>query len=242
MLLLLSEIRKKLLWTWLILSAPTLILLTIQELNGVFVGAGGTPWIWAVLNLLPGFGFLLLAAILNLNPGKHIWKPVFRIILVITAAYLLWVLLTALGMRARPESQSLIDYFRQAGYRPAAFQLVLLGVFGLLFLRRETTFVPNEKIVGEHAAKALVKAKDIKNLPRAEALELFVLAKFPDLFSALNQFFAGKKPAVLNDLALLQNQYTENRRQLGLGVSDPKAAQREFNRIALALLSIIEKM
>ncbi|MCB9330859.1 MAG: hypothetical protein H6574_07255 [Lewinellaceae bacterium] len=242
MLLLLSEIRKKLLWAWLVLATPTLLLLTIQELNGVFVGAGGTPWLWAVLNLLPGFGFLLLAAILNLNPGKHIFKPVFRIILVITAAYLLWVLLTALGMRARPETQSLVDYFRQAGFRPAAFQLVLLSIFGLLFLRRETTFVPNEKIMGDHAAKALAKAKAIQNLPRAEALELFVLAKFPELFANLNQWFAGKNPGVLNDLALLQNQFNQNREQLALGVADPKAAQREYNRIALALLGVIEKM
>jgi len=242
MLLLLSEIRKKLLWTWLILAAPTLLLLTTQELNGVFVGAEGAPWLWAVLNLLPGFGFLLLPAILNLNPGKHIWQPVFRVVLAITAAYLLWVLLTALGMRARPEAQTLVDYFQQAGFRPAAFQLVLLGVYGLLFFRREGTFVPNEKIVGQHAAQALAKAKAAANLPRAEALEFFVLAKFPDLFANLRQVYAEKDQAVLNDLALLQNQYTENRRQLDLGVADPKAAQRELNRIALALLSIIEKM
>ena len=242
MLLLLSEIRKKLLWTWLALAAPTLLLLTVQELNGVFVGAAGTPWLWAALNLLPGFGLLLLAAVLNLNPGKHIWRPVFRVILVVVAVYLVWVLLTALGLRARPEAQSLVDYFGQAGYRPAPFQVLLLGVFGLLFFRKSTAFVPNEKIVGEHAAKALAQAKAAENLPRAQALELFVAAKYAELFTALNEHFAGKDRSAVQDLILLQNQYNENRRQLDLGVAEPKAAQRELNRIALALLNVIEKM
>jgi hypothetical protein len=242
MLLLLSEIRKKLLWTWLLLAAPVLLLLTVQELNGVFTGAEGAPWLWASLNLLPGFGLLLLAAVLNLNAGKHIWQPVFRVIWVLTAAYLLWVLLTALGMRARPEAQPLMDYFRQAWYRPAVFSVVLLAVFGLLFFRTETTFMPNEKIMGEHAAQALAKAKSASNLPRAQALELFVAGNYADLFAALNQYFAGKGGTFVQDLVLLQNQYNENRRQLDLGVADPKAAQRELNRIALALLNVIEKM
>lgn len=242
MLLLLSDIRKRLLWTWLALSAPTLLLLSVQEMNKVFAGAEGAPWQWAALNLLPGFILLLVAAVLNLNPGKHIWKPVFRVIWIVTAAYLVWVLLTALGMRARPEAQTLTGYFQQAWYRPAAFQLLLLAVYGLLFFRRETTFVPNETIVGEHAAQALAKAKSAGNHSRAQALELFIAGKYPELFTVLEGHFSGKAPAEMRDLALLQNQYNENRRQISLGIADPKAAQRELNRIALALLDSMEKM
>ncbi|MCB0532528.1 MAG: hypothetical protein KDD14_10055 [Saprospiraceae bacterium] len=242
MLLLLSEIRKKLLWTWLLLAAPTLLLLTVQEFNNVFTKAEAEPWIWACFNLLPGFILLLLAAILNLNAGKHIWRPVFRVIWVITAVYLLWVLLTALGLRARPEAQTLIAYFQQAWYRPALFQVLLLGVFGLLFFRRNTVLAPNEKIVGEHAVKVLEQAKQAGNLPRASALEFFTLGKYLEMFAFLKTHFAEKDRQVLNDLALLENQFNENRRQLALGVAEPKAAQREYNRIALALLGVIEKM
>lgn len=242
MLLLLSEIRRKLLWAWLILAAPVLLLLTIQELNTVFEGTNGAPWVWATINLLPGFAMLLLGAILNTNPGKHIWRPVFRIILVITSAYLLWVLLTALGLRARPETQSIVDYYRQAWYRPAMFQVLLLVVYGLLFFRRETVFVPNTQIVSEHVSKALKKAKKAGNAPQSSALELFSLAKYGELFTLMQNHFNTTNRSAMNDLALLQNQYTENRRQLNLGVADPKAAQRELNRISLALLNLIEKM
>lgn len=242
MLLLLNDVRKKLLRCWALFAGLVIVLMLVQELNGVFQGAKGVPWLWAAICLLPGLGILLTSAILNLNPGKHIWRPVFQVIMAITIVYLLFVVLTLLGMRARAEEQSLIGYFQTSFYRPGPGQLLVLAVYGLLFFRRETAFIPNESIIRNYAEKPLAEAKASHNLAQQAALELFIEGDYTALFPRLRAHFDGKDGEATDTMVLLEGQYKEVRKQRDLGTISPEEAARAMSRIAMALLPFIRKI
>ena len=89
MLILISKIRKQLLWLWIGFSIPVLLLIFIQTIAGKFAEIEMVPWFWAGINLLPGFMLLFVGAIQNRNAGKFIQTFIYRIILFSTL-WLIW--------------------------------------------------------------------------------------------------------------------------------------------------------
>jgi Effector-associated domain 11 len=241
MLTLITKIRKQLLWLWIGFSIPMLLLIFVQTIAGKYVEIESTPWLWAGANLLPCFVLLLTGAMQNKNAGKFIQTFIYRIILVATLAYLLLLVMTLLSMTAGSAEQSLADYFRQSYRWLLPFQLLLIGVFVLLFFRQEALFRPNEKMIKEHVVKEMNQAAAKNNMVQQQAFELLVANNYQGLFELLNQKLDNSSEAGSQTL-MLQTQYNDWANKTSLGLVEEKDAQLTINRITLALIRLINNL
>jgi len=241
MLTLISKIKKQLLWLWLGFSIPALLLVFVQTIAGKYTEIEATPWIWAGINILPGFSILLFGAIRNKGAGKFVQTFIYRIILVAVIAYLLLVLMTLFSMTAGSAEQSLATYFQRSYQWLLPFQLLLMGVFGLLYFREEAMFKPNEKMIKDHVAKQMKKASAKNNVSQQTAFELLVANDYPKLFENLLQRFE-KEEEKKGQLFLLQAQHSEWVKKTNLGLMNEKDAQLTINRITMALINMIERL
>lgn len=244
MLVLLKNIRKKLLFLWAGFSIPILLLVFVQTINGKFDGIIGTAWMWVGVNLLPVLILLFTGALQNKHGDKVIQRFVFRIILVFSIIYLLLLFMTQLGLSAGTGDQSIYSYFIQSYKWLVPFQIILLLVFSSLFFRRQAIFQPNEKIIKNHFKEKAKTARDQKNTIQQEAFDKLIDGDFEGLFEQLKQH---TKEVIddsdkFNDAVLLQSQYNEWKKNTEMNLIDTKEAQITLNRISMALVNIIDQL
>jgi len=239
---LITKIRKQLLWIWVGFSIPILLLIFVQTIAGKYAEIEAIPWLWAGTNLLPGFILIMVGALRNKNSGKFVKTFIYRIIVVATIAYLVWVLVTMLSMTAGSATQSLATYF-QSSYRwLIPFQLLLLGVFVLLFFKEEAMFRPNEKMIKEQAVKDMKQAAAKDNLLQQQAFELLVANNYGSLFKNLQKNIGDKNDQQNTQLLMLQTQYNNWEKKTSMGLMDGKEAQLTINRITMALIQMIKTL
>lgn len=242
MLLLLTEVRKKLLALWLVFAVLLLLFFLLQFLNGKYADIESTAWTWVFAQLLPGLGVLLVATLLNLNAGKAILRWAFWGIAGLTGLFLVFVLVSLVGISGGSAGQSLAAGFADSYQYLLPLQGLVLAVFGLLFFKKGSIFQPNENILRGHAGQQLAKAQASGQLDRQRALELFAAGDLPAMLDFLEQKLPENNRAAnrSNDLILLKNQLATLRRQSDLGIADSKDTNREYNRICVAALGLAE--
>ncbi|MFN4256478.1 MAG: hypothetical protein ACK4Q5_15865 [Saprospiraceae bacterium] len=242
MLLLLSDVRKKLLALWLGFTALLLLFFLLQFLNGKYADIEGVAWTWVFAQLLPGLGVLWAATLLNLNAGKAILRWAFWGIAGLAGLFLVFVLVSLVGISGGSAGLSLTEGFEDSYRYLLPLQGLVLAVFGLLFFKKESIFQPNANILRDHVGQQLAKAQAAGQHDRQHALELCAAGDLPAMLDFLEQKLTENKPAAnrLNDLILLKNQLANLRRQSDLGLADPKDTNREFNRVCVAALGLVE--
>ena len=222
MLTLITKIKKQLLWLWVGFSIPVLLLVFIQTIAGKYAEIETTPWMWTGVNLLPGFILLMYGAVRNKNAGKFIQTFIYRIIFVAVVAYLILILMTLIAMTAGSAEQSLVDYFQQSYQWLLPFQVLLLGVFGLLYFREEPMFLPNEKIIKEHVIKEMKKVDVKNNQLKQEGFELLQANNYSELFELLQQQKGTVDEDEETKLLMLKTQYNKWENDTSLGLLDQK--------------------
>jgi len=238
--LLLTNVRKKLLALWLIFSAVLLLFFLLQVLNGKYEGMESRAWIWIFVQLLPGLTLLLIATLLHLNRGKAILHGVFWAITGLTALFLLFVLVSLAGISGGQAGQSL-EYGLMGSYRYLLpMQGLVLAVFGVLFFKKESLFIPDKESLGGLAQELLSKAKETGAIDRQRAIDLFVAADMPGMLDFLEIKIREKESDQnrLNEVFLLKNNLAHLRRHANYGVTDDRETRREYNRICLAALEL----
>ncbi len=244
MLVLLKNIRKKLLYLWTGFSIPVLLLVFVQTIIGKFDGIVGTVWTWVGVNLLPVLVLLFMGAIQNKHGDKVIQRFVFRIILGFSILYLTLLLMTQLGMSARSGDQSIHEYFMQSYQWLIPFQLLLLSVFTTLFYRRQAVFQPSEKIIKNHFKEKAKTADNQNNTFQKEAFDKLIDRNFVGLFEQIK--FHAKETIddsdKFNETVLLQSQYNEWKKNTEMNLIDTKDAQITINRISMALVNLIDEL
>ncbi|HHS95674.1 MAG TPA: hypothetical protein ENJ45_03720 [Phaeodactylibacter sp.] len=241
MLVLISKIKKRLLWLWLGFSIPILLLIFVQSIAGKYTEIEMTPWVWVAVNLIPGFIVLLLAAIQKKNSGKFIQTFVFRVIFLLALIYLVLLLMTLVSMSAAAPEQSIAEYFKNSYPWLVPFQVLLVGVFILLYFKKETIFRPNEKMIKKYLLKEKNKAAEKNNIAQEQAFELLTNNDYPTLFNTLKNSFHSDQTQH-NQIILLHSQYNKWKKNTDLGLMDKKDAQLNINRITMALIHLIEKL
>ncbi len=78
MLLLLSDIRKKLMSLWFALMFPSFLFFLLQMLAGKYQDMEGQAWVWIFAQWLPGAIVLFVSALALPNRGKMVLQSVFR--------------------------------------------------------------------------------------------------------------------------------------------------------------------
>ena len=237
---LLSDVRKKVLLLWLIFSAMLLLFFLIQVQNGKYEGMETTAWLWIFVQLLPGLSLLLAANLLRFHAGKTILNWVHWSIFSLACLFLLFVLFTLLQVSAGAAGLSLEKGFtRSYGYL-LPLQALLLAVFGVLFFKKESLFQPNETLLRGHAQQLLDQATEANALDRRRALEFFVAADMEGMLDFLKEKM--KNNSNLNDVLLLKNNLVLLQRNTDMGRMSLEESRREYNRICIAALGLVEKV
>ncbi len=244
MLILLKYIRKKLLWLWIGFSIPILLLVLIQTINGKFEGIVSKAWLWVGINLLPTMLLLMISAIQNKYPGKMIQKSIFKIIWLFSLIYLVLLIMTQFGLSAGTVDKSIEAYFQQSYYWLLPFQLIILGVYSLLFFKKEAVFQPNEKLMKSHFQEKADKAKSNNNLNEQSAYEKLVAGDFKGVFSQLKSDAQGylKDQKRFNMALQLEGRYNKWKENSDMGLLDTKEANTEWNQIYYAVINLIDDL
>ncbi len=239
MLVLLADTRKKLLWLWLIFTAIIILLFLIQSITGKFEDIMSTAWLWVFVNLLPSLLLLFVAVLLNKNPSKVLLINTFRTVYASAWAYLLLLLLTLLALPFATANYSIEAYLKDAYLWLIPFQLILIGVFSLLYFRKENLLRPNAAIMQEYVSKKAEFAKRTGNTNQNNAFN--ELINNNDLNGVLTVLKTNLKDDK-NDIIVLQSQYANWQKERDLNLTPPDELQRELNRLTIAIVNYIEEL
>jgi hypothetical protein len=241
--ILLADTRKKLLWLWLVFTAIIIGLVLFMTLVDKFDMATFAAWIWALSSILPMLTLLVYGVVMNPQPSKVIKKATFQLVFYGALGYLLLTLATLLGLQAWLGSHTeggIADYFRQSYLWLVPFQLLLLVGAWILYFQKTKLFQPNEKILLEYAQKKADYAQRFGSLPQKQAFDLLLKNDYPSVFDHLKKNLIDRDDQ--NITIVLQGQYTGITEKSGFDTVEPAEAQREINRITLALVDVFEKL
>ena len=238
----LSDVRKKLLALWLTFSAMLLLFFLLQVLNGKYAGMESAAWVWIFAQLFPGMALILAATLLQLNRGKPILRWVFWGVAGLSTLFLFFVLISLIGISGGSAGQSLREGFAGSYRYLLPMQGLLLAVFGVLFFKKESLFLPDERLLQGHAQLLLAKAADDGALDRQRALELFIAADMPAMLDFLDEKFREKNPdhRCLNDVVVLKSRIANLRRHSKIDKLSTEEIQKENNRIRATALRLAE--
>ncbi|MBK6995299.1 MAG: hypothetical protein IPH31_10350 [Lewinellaceae bacterium] len=213
-------------------------------LNGKYADLESSAWIWIFIQLLPGLGLLLSATLLHSNRGKAILRGAFWAITGLTTLFLLFVLTSLAGISSGSAGQSLSKGFAGSYRYLLPMQGFVLTVFAVLFFKKESLFVPDEKALVGLAQDLLAKAKVAGAIDRQRVIDLFVAADMPAMLDLLEMKIRAKQSAQhrLNEVLLLKNSIAHLRRHADYGITDDRETRREHNRICLAALELTEEV
>jgi len=242
--LLLTDVRKKLLAIWLSFSALLLIFFLLQALSGKYAGMESVAWIWIFVQLMPGLALLLASTLFHLKRGKAILRWVFWAIAGLIVLFLLFVLVSLAGISGGAGGQNLRDGFTESYRYLLPIQGLVLAVLGVLFFKKERLFLPDEKLLRGHAQQLLSKAAETGSLDRQRAIDLFVAADMPAMLDFLAEKIAAKGNAEhrLDEVLLLKNRLARLQQDTGLGIADDRETRLEYNRVCLAALELTQEI
>jgi hypothetical protein len=186
---------------------------------------------------------LFMGVTMNPQPSKVIRKATFQLVFYGALGYLLLTLATLLGLQAWLGSHTeggIADYFQQSYLWLVPFQLMLLVGAWMLYFQKTKLFQPNEKILLEYAQKKADYAQRFGSLPQKQAFDFLLKNDYPALFQHLQKNLTDTNDR--NSSIILQGQYTGITEKSGFDTVDPAEAQREINRITLALVDVFEKL
>lgn len=242
--LLLSDLRKKILLLWLLLSAVLLLFFLFQAQNGKYAGLESAAWTWIFVQLLPGLTLLLAATLFRFNQGKVVLKWVFWTISGLSVLFLLFVIFTLLSVSGGAAGLSLEEGFARSYRYLLPLQGLLLAVFAVLFFKKDSLFQPGEGVLRSHAQQLLDQAKTAGSLDRQRALELFVAADMPAMLDFIEEKMRAKSPAhtSFNEVLLLKNNLVVLRKNTDMGRLSAEESRREYQRICVAAMGLVEEL
>ncbi|PSR08640.1 MAG: hypothetical protein DA408_18455 [Bacteroidetes bacterium] len=219
------------------------LLLVLQSILGQYTGMVSDIWIWAALVLFPGWFLLLLSQWWNKFPARLVAVTTANGMTWLSVGYLLLLLLTILlsQMAINDRAWSLQRYFQYSYWWLWPFNALLIAGMLLLFYRKEVQKIPDAGVLKALAEKQAAKAADQGHLVRQQCLELLAEAQIPAALALLHEQFNSKEPEY-NQVIVLQSQATLLRRNQDLNLIEPKEAQRQLNRLTMAVLNLAEQL
>ncbi|MBK6996247.1 MAG: hypothetical protein IPH31_15450 [Lewinellaceae bacterium] len=240
---LLSETRRACLRAGLAGTAAVLLLVFAQTVGGILSGVVAQAWGWVLLVLLPVLLLLWASAMFNRYPAKIIHPTAHQSLVWGSWTYQWLILLTLLAEPfATREDLSIVGYLAQSLWWLLPMEALLLVGYWLVFYRKDLIFKPNEKIILDFATEKAADSKDKGNLLRQQCFELVAANDLPGVFAKMKETFGKTGGDDLKESILLQGQFTALSKEKEMNMVDPGKAQIELNRIAMAVLNLVEKM
>ena len=233
----LSRTLRSCLLLWIVTTVLVMLIVLAQTLTGKLGQAAPTVWTWAALLLLPGLGLLLSGSVLNRHAGKLAPPAPHFLLAALTVLYMLLILLTLFFMLQN--DHGLIAYFQESYWWLAPLKILLLMAFWLAFWRKEQIFQPDQRVILELAGVRMQAAQAKGDQLRSVLFEAIAAGDLGKAFETLKQ---SRTPDDRShaDLAMLQGEFTELTRNRDLNLIAPADAQRQLNRITVALINLIQ--
>ena len=238
--IILSKTRKKCWIAWAVLAPVPLLLLLLMTLNGKFEGMLGEAWGWWAFTTLPALTVFLAATLLHRIPAKVIAPTAHTVLLTGSWAYLSLLLFTLLAVPfAERSGMVTLEYLSISYCWLVPLHLLLAVGYFFAFWKKNQLRPPDAGILSEMAG-----SKAGSNLPASQRTAYASLAAgdFGAVLAQLSAAFEATSPSDLQDVVLLQSQHSELSRDEDLGLVEPDTAQRQRNRIAMALLNIVPRL
>jgi len=221
---------------WTVGTILVILVVFIQTLTGKLGEAAPTVWCWAAVLLLPGLALLSGGLILNRYAGQHTPPAAHHLLRGLAWLYLLLVLLTLFNMLQN--DHGLVVYFQNSYWWLAPLNGLLLAGFGLVFWRKEQIFQPDQKVILELAGQRLTEAVRQGDSLRQTLFEAISAGELSRAFSTLQK---SKAPddRIQADIAVLMGEFAQLIRNRDLNLIAPAEAQRQLNRITVALINLV---
>ena len=237
MLLLLTEIRKKLLAWWTAGALAITLLVLLQTLGGRFESIEAQVWRWWAVCLLPVWLLLFGAALANRNPSRVLLASTFRQVRLVMLTYLALVPASLLARNWALRRLPIEHYLPLTWYWLLPLQALVIAVVLLLFFRKENVLLPSPALLTDYLNKKLAYAREHGRLGQLRALQL--LAQEDGLPRALEHLQnAGVGDG--NALAMTRARYAAWKNERDLGTLDRSTLQIELNKITVATVALIE--
>jgi len=238
MLLLLSDIRKKLMGLWFALLLPSFFFFLLQILAGKYSGMEGLALVWIFAQWLPGTILLFVSALAIPNRGKMVIQSVFRGVAGLTFVFGLAVWLTQALRAAGMGGYSLSEGMARSYAYLLLLQALLLSVWGLLFFKKESLLLPSAENLRKHAQNRLETFKKDGAPIQQRALDLFVAGDLPAMLELLVEALQDSKDS--DTILMLKSRLIRLQKKTGMGVVSDEDAGIEYNKISLAALELVE--
>ncbi len=240
---LLSETRRGCLRASLLGTAVLMLLVIAQTVGGKLAGVIPQAWGWALLAALPTLLMLWFSAMLNRYPAKIVHPTAHQGLIWGSWAYQVLILFTLLAEPfATREALSMQGYLAQSLWWLLPMQVLLLLGYWLVFYRKDLIFKPNEQIILDFAAKKAADSRTNGNLLQEQCFELLAVNDLPGVFAKMKEKFEKTGKSDFQESILLQGQFTALSREKQMNMVDPGKAQIELNRIAMAVMNLVERM
>lgn len=240
---LLSVTRRKCLWVWIVFTAIVVLWTLLQTLTGLLDElAAPVGWLWVALQIFPGLVVLFVSVLYNRYPAKVIPVAAHRALWLGAMSYLLLVVFTLMAEPLAIQGDlGIIGYLEMSYMWLLPFQLVLLGGFVLAFFRKESIFLPNEKILLEVASRNAEKWQVKGDTVRSGCFEKIAAGDIKGGFETVKMHLSTDDNRQ-SEVALLQGDFSRLQQNIDLNLVSREEGQRQLNRITMALLNIIEKL
>ena len=240
MLLLLSDIRKKLMSLWFALMFPSFLFFLLQMLAGKYQDMEGQAWVWIFAQWLPGAIVLFVSALVLPNRGKMVLQSVFRGVAGLNFVFGMAVWLTQAGAAAGTAGYSLSESLARSYAYLLPLQALLLGVWGLLFFKKDSLLLPSAENLRAHAQNRLETLKKDGSPMQQRALDLFVAGDLPAMLDLLNEVLQDSQHS--DSALMLKSRLIRLQKKTGMGVVNDEDAGIEYNKISLAALELVEAL
>lgn len=235
--IILAHKQYRLLRSWTILSAIIVLIIFLQTMLGRFAGEPLPAWVWVMLSLLPATLVIYTGIYLGKNGTKVVHQSTFQWIYFTAILYLLLVLgtLLALPFAIINNDFTLPGYFQTSYAWLLPFQGVLILALSLLFFRKEG--MPLE----DTASPAVVATENLA-LPEAikkNCRQHIAKNEIAEAFQQIEEHFKQEEKALPEAFVVLERRYNDVMNEKKVDTIEPQAAQRELNRIAIALLQML---
>lgn len=249
--------KKNINWTFLSLTRRVCLsitffitfILTLQTIFGRFDGIEVFAWIHLIILTLP-IAFLFWAdSIKNKFSGKIVSNKIHRLTIAITVTYFLLILISIL---IEPFfSISIITYKLISFLFIFPFEITLLIFFHNLFFKNKYNVTPSKELIEEYVhvkqecyqtnQKTLINESEQKSIFKSNCFDLVAQNELDKALSLIRTEFGIIDNSKNKGAILLQRQLNEVSKNVLVGVLDIKDAHFFYNRIAFAILEIIDE-
>ena len=237
----LSKTRK-----WAIsISVIVLILTVLQTLGGKYLHFISIVWLVRLILLLPILTLLWVNRKTNRFSGRILSKKTHRIFVSLTVIYYLLILTSILA-------EPFIYYtFNWNGFETIKnslfiflpFEVTLFVLYWMLFYRGKFQLIPDGKLIKEfveNASRKPIPEIGLHGGFRRECQDLVADNNLSQVFQLMREYFDNNNKLKNRETIILQRQFNEIIQQKNIGLITYDEARVANNRIAFAILEMLD--